>query len=257
MQSNSVKNVIQFIVKNPGRLKELVSKMFLRFSKKDSQKDMEWIRTNQVNFNNWAMKIDPAAWKESEAFSEKLKADAKVTLASIPVKLGGAGLYPVLYFLTLYRKPKVIVETGVAAGFSSKTFLSALKRNGFGELYSSDFPYFRIPNPEKYVGILVNEDLRKDWHLYIEGDKKNIPVILSKIDKIDLFHYDSDKSYESREYTFNLVKNKLHKDSYILFDDIQNNNHFKDFVIKNKFDFYVFEFEGKHVGLIYNYNPAG
>ena len=170
--------------------------------------------------------------------------------------MGGGGLYPVLFFLTLYRKPRVILETGVAAGFSSKTFLSALKENGMGTLYSSDFPYFRIANPEKYIGILVDEDLKDNWHLFIEGDKKNIPAILSEIDKIDLFHYDSDKSYDSRVYTFNLIKDKLHKDSYILFDDIQNNNHFKDMVLKNKYDYYVFEFEGKHVGLIYNYNPA-
>ena len=256
MQSTSVKNVFQFIFKNPKRLGELVHKAFLRFSKKDSTKDIAWIKNNQVSFRDWAEKIDPEAWKASEAFSKKLKEQAKAILDGIPVKMGGGGLYPVLYFLTLYRRPRVILETGVAAGFSSKTFLSALKENGMGTLYSSDFPYFRIANPEKYIGILVDEDLKDNWHLFIEGDKKNIPAILSEIDKIDLFHYDSDKSYDSRVYTFNLIKDKLHKDSYILFDDIQNNNHFKDMVLKNKYDYYVFEFEGKHVGLIYNYNPA-
>ena len=256
MQKNSIKNIFNFIVKNPTRFKELTQKVFSRFSKKNSERDIDWIVKSQVNFKNWALAIDPEAWKESEIFSEELKAAAKLRLASIPVKLGGAGMYPVLYFLTIYKKPKVILETGVAAGFSSKTFLSAIKRNGFGKLYSSDFPYFRLPNPEKYVGILVDNDLKKDWHLYIEGDKKNIPVILSQVDQIDIFHYDSDKSYEARVQAFDQIKHKLHKGSYILFDDIQNNNHFRDIVNKNNFDHYVFEFEGKHVGMIYNYNPT-
>jgi hypothetical protein len=35
------------------------------------------------------------------------------------------------------------------AGFSSSAILTALKENGEGILYSSDFPYFRIKNPEK------------------------------------------------------------------------------------------------------------
>lgn len=241
-----------FILKNPLRIKELWKKIMMRFSKREKQRDLEWISKNQISFEDWAIKINPETWKEAVVFSEKLKADAKVTLATVPFKLGGAGLYQVLYFLTLYRKPEVIVETGVAAGFSSKTFLSAIRKNGFGKLYSSDFPYFRLPNPEKYVGILVDEDLKKDWHLFIDGDKTNMPLILSKIDKIDMFHYDSDKTYAAREYTFELIKSKLKKDAYILFDDIQDNNHFKDFVQKNKCDFHVFEFGGKFVGLISN-----
>ena len=57
------------------------------------------------------------------------------------MSLGGGGNFILLYFLT--RKfNKVVVETGVAAGWSSLAILGAFEKNGEGKLYSSDFPYF-------------------------------------------------------------------------------------------------------------------
>ena len=65
-------------------------------------------------------------------------------LQSIPFNLGGGGALDLLYFLTRYSKPKIVLETGVVAGHSSKTILTAIGKNGEGHLYSSDFPYFRL-----------------------------------------------------------------------------------------------------------------
>lgn len=252
MQKTSVKNILKFVISNPSRSKELLKKIRLRFSKREKQRDLKWIKEKQQSFKDWAQTIDADVWSEAVLFSEQLQHDAAKKLASLPVKLGGGGLYPVLYFLTRYTKPKVIVETGVAAGYSTKTFLSAIKKNEVGKLFSSDFPYFRLPNPEQYVGILVDDELKTNWSLYIEGDKKNIPVILSQLDEIDLFHYDSDKSYAARQFVFELINTKLSKDAFVLFDDIQDNNHFKDFVTKHSCEYHVFEFGGKNIGLIKN-----
>ena len=83
--------------------------------------------------------------------------------------------------MVLIAEPKTILETGVAAGFSSQSFLSALAKNGSGKLYSSDYPYFRIPNPEKYIGIVVDKELQNNWELYIEGDKANLDKIIRKL----------------------------------------------------------------------------
>ena len=47
-----------------------------------------------------------------------------------------------------------------------------------------------------------------------------------------------------------ILEKKFSKNSIIIFDDIQDNLHFKDFVIKNNLQFKIFEFEGKFVGLI-------
>ena len=68
-------------------------------------------------------------------------------------------------------------------------------------MYSSDFPYFRLNNPEQYIGILAkNESNIMDWSLDIRGDD----IAVNEIKKIgnspiDIIHYDSDKSYSGRD----------------------------------------------------------
>ena len=80
-------------------------------------------------------------------------------------------------------------QTGVAAGWSSYAILESLKKNGQGQLYSSDFPYYRLEKPEQYIGILAkNEANISNWYLDIEGDDKALPEILKRIgeNNIDL-----------------------------------------------------------------------
>lgn len=125
-----------------------------------------------------------------------------------------------------YYKPQVIVETGVAAGFSSQAFLSALEENGNGKLYSSDFPYFRLEDSEQYIGVLVEARLRVNWQLYVQGDEINLKAILPQVKQIDLFHYDSDKRYKGRNAAQALVKPKLSANAVLIMDDIQDNAFF-------------------------------
>jgi predicted O-methyltransferase YrrM len=245
-------NALRFIIAKPSRVLELFRKIAGNIfpDARDKATDLEWIKKHQENFETWARQIDAKAWDESVSFSHQLEADAKSKLAFVPFALGGGGIYPILYFITLTRKPRTIVETGVAAGYSSQTFLAALKKNGTGKLFSSDFPYFRLPNPEKYIGILVNEDLKKDWILLLEGDRKNLRRIGEQVEQIDFFHHDSDKTYRGRSSALALVRKKLSPTSYVMFDDIHANNYFRDLVQKLGCEFRVFQFEGKFVGLI-------
>ena len=118
-----------------------------------------------------------------------------------------------LYFLIRKFNLINIVETGVAAGWSSLAILKAFKKNGKGKLYSSDFPYFRLENPEKYIGYLAKDESNKDnWFLDIRGDDIALPEIVKKLDNntIDLFHYDSDKSYDAKKWFYDEIqKNHL------------------------------------------------
>lgn len=253
MQKNSIKNIAGFILKDPRRLPVLFQKVFVRFKEPGKKNtDSKWLKEHQTNFADWAAGINYELWNEAESFSEQLKLDAKKELEQLPFSMGGGGIYPILYFLTRLYKPVTIVETGVAAGYSSKTFLVALTKNQSGILYSSDFPYFRIPNPEKYIGILVDDDLKKGWKLFIEGDKKNLPAICNEVEKIDLFHYDSDKSYSGRNFAFEVIRKKIHEGSILIFDDVQDNNYFKDFVTTHQCSYKLFVFQGKYVGLTFD-----
>ena len=58
--------------------------------------------------------------------------------------------FQILYFLVSKLKPKVVVETGVAAGESTGYILQALKDNGFGKFV----PSLKItgqPSPSPYI----------------------------------------------------------------------------------------------------------
>lgn len=209
-----------------------------------------WCAEHAMAWADFANVLDPALWEETKKACEHLKHNADEKLKKIRLDLGGGGHYPLLYFMTRHVNPRVVVETGVAAGWSSQAILTALRENrNEGHLYSSDFPYFRLENPERYIGYVVDEDLKPAWTLLIDGDRHNLPVIMEQEECVELFHYDSDKSYSGRTFAMECLEPKLSAHTAILFDDIQDNFHFRDMVEGRGWPFRVFSFEGKFSGL--------
>lgn len=233
------------------RVGETIRKIGYRWTERGARRQRAeiaaWCAAHATDGASWAKRLDPALWDEAQSFAAAQKSWADARMAEAKVKLGGGGAYDFLYFLTRLVRPESIVETGVAAGFSSRAFLSAIERNGSGTLYSSDFPYLRLPQPEKYVGLVVEPELRSRWKLYLEGDRANLKVISSELKKIDLFHYDSDKSYGGRTFALNQLSPFFHPETLILFDDIQDNWHFRDYAAGKAL--LVIEFGGKWVGV--------
>jgi len=231
---------------------KLLSRFDYIFKKKINLVDFE---EYLIDISEFCLSKDKELWEESKKFGIKLTEDSSKKLREIKFPLGGGGAYELLYFITRYIKPNIIIETGVAAGFSSKAFLEAIAINKKGKLYSSDFPYFKEKNPEKYIGILVDEKYKKNWDLFIEGDINFIKQINGLIgeESVDLLHYDSDKSYRSRKKTFNAIKKYLKKNCVIIFDDIQDNLHFSHLMNNYKIDnIKIFKFSGKYIGMIWN-----
>tara|TARA_Y100001980_G_C14526356_1_gene301882 strand:+ start:321 stop:1082 length:762 start_codon:yes stop_codon:yes gene_type:complete len=247
-------NIIKNALKEDN-FKVMYNKVAKRvFDKKgliSKEENLKWIESNVINIEKYILDDEKVLWEESKKETAIIKESGRKKLEKLSIDLGGGGHYPLLYYLVRKNKPKVIVETGVAAGFSSTAILSAIKKNSYGTLYSSDFPYFRLKSPEKFIGYIVDEELRENWELFISSDKNNLPKIIKKIDKIDLFHYDSDKSYGGRYFALELLKNYLSKDSVIIMDDIQDNSFFHDHVYNNHIEnWVVLSFEGKFVGII-------
>lgn len=211
----------------------------------------KWCQQHAGDFAEYARSLDSELWEETEAACAQISSAASETLARIGLDLGGGGHFPLLYFLARRLHPRNVLETGVAAGWSSQALLLALEKNTEGgQLYSSDFPYFRYENPENLVGVLVEPRLRQGWHLFIDGDRHNLPKILRNIGPIDLFHYDSDKSVSGRNYALDAVRPHLSDRAVLLFDDIQDNDHFERWVTAEALSFRVFEFGGKFVGMV-------
>jgi predicted O-methyltransferase YrrM len=240
----------------PARARVMLKKLWRRIADDKGlisrQENLDWLRRHCVPFDRLANAIDPGLWSEAQEVSAGIAANARQILQGIDYDLGGGGACPIIYFVTRRMRPATAVETGVAAGFSSCAFLAALDRNGDGgTLHSSDFPRFRLPRPERFIGILVAEPLRRNWHLHIEGDEANLPRILGRVGRIDIFHYDSDKSYSGRRFVMNLIRDRMSDRGIILMDDIQDNSYFHDHVTASGVaSWSVFEFEGKYVGMI-------
>jgi predicted O-methyltransferase YrrM len=167
-------------------------------------------------------------WGEAEEFGAVLRERGMTTLQALGQDPGAGGEHEFVYWLTRLRQPAVVVETGVAAGWTSQAFLAAMERNGRGRLYSSDFPLFRLSRPEQLIGCVVDPALRGRWELLLEGDRVNLPKILARVPSIDLFHYDSDKSYPGREFAVRLVQPRMTSGGLILMDDVRNNSWFFD-----------------------------
>ncbi len=245
---------------NLKRFPVLVGKILQRLTDKkqdgNNKANLQWLSEQQQDFAGYARSLDAGLWEEALSYTQELEKHADEVLGKLDVTLGGGGFYPLIYFITRYMQPSTIVETGVAAGYSSHAFLSALSKNSdnesgsHGKLLSSDFPYFRLDNPEKYIGILVPEALKKHWHLFIDGDAKNLPKIINEVEQVDLFHYDSDKRYAGRQQAMGLIAPKLAPNAVVIMDDINDNAFFMELCLSSNQSFRIFEFGGKYIGML-------
>ena len=237
-------NVLRFVLSRPSRFPVLAHKIAKRLRGENDRGSAEndaWLAEHSTTAEQLAKRYDAGLWAESAQFDQAFREHAQRILSDIPHDLGGGGDHRFLYWLTRFLKPKVVLETGVAAGWSSRAFLLALRENGAGGLYSSDLPYFRLPDPERFVGILVEPELRGDWTLKMEGDETNLPAILAEVPQVDIFHYDSDKMRSGREFAISLVQEKLGPNGIIVMDDIHNDDWFKDYVTERRLPFAVIE----------------
>jgi len=234
----------------------MLKKSYLRFfDKKNSisiQELKSWLDKNTTSIEKFCSDLDRNLWQETEKETKKINEYASLKLKDIKFDLGGSAQIELIYFLTRYLKPKIVFETGVAAGFSSASILEALNKNDFGILYSSDFPYFRLPDPISLIGVVVPEKIKKRWKLYTKGDSKNVSDIKKIITEINLFHYDSDKSYFARKKTFDSLSNYFSNNCFIVMDDVDDNTFFYDFVNSKSFndEWKIFKKGKKWIGLI-------
>ena len=248
---------IKTLIKNalePGTMPEMLRKVATRIIDEKPSNALasfqKLCEEQAIDADTWAQRIDKTLWEEALNFTKQQEKKACIILSKLDVKLGGGGFYALLYFITRRMKPEIIVETGVAAGFSSRAFLTAIKQNGRGSLFSSDFPYFRLKNPKQYVGILIESELQSYWVLKIGSDRVNLPKIKDQIGAIDIFHYDSDKSRRGRDFAIETLKGKFSDQTLIIFDDIQNNLHFRDYASKRGGASLIFEYGGKYIGIL-------
>lgn len=151
----------------------------------------------------------------------------------------------ILYFLVRKLKPKIVVETGVAAGESTGYILQALKDNGFGKLYSIDLPFqwYIYGNHKlhldslpagKMPGFLVPANLKANWQLILGNTYDKLPALLQKLGEINIFIHDSEHSDKTMTFEYETCWPYIKKNGLLVSDDISYTKAFEKFTNKIK-----------------------
>ncbi len=146
-------------------------------------------------------------------FSQKVDAPRKSFFN--PIYDLGSGMSEFIFLCVLIKKPQFVLETGVAAGVSTDSILSAMQLNKSGCLVSLDIT-------EK-VGELIDDELKARWRLEILPElarEKSFVEILKSNNQASIFLHDSDHSASWQIKEFSHVVQHLPGVELILFDDI-------------------------------------
>jgi predicted O-methyltransferase YrrM len=182
-------------------------------------------------------------------FPPTLRIEGELRAEAARVVMGGPGDLDLLHAAVSASGARQIVETGVAYGWSSLAILSSIQGRDGARLVSVDMPYPKMGN-EDFVGIVVPDRLREPWTLIREPDRNGLRKALALVNgKIDLAHYDSDKSWWGRRFAFPLLWEALVPGGVFISDDIQDNMAFATFVKNVNCTFAVTESSGKFVGI--------
>jgi len=159
-------------------------------------------------------------------------------------KFGGAGHLNLIYSLCEKLNICNAVETGVAYGWSSLAILLSISKRK-GSLVSTDMEVIKQKN-YGMIGIAVNKKYHNNWHIVKQPDIYGLNTSIKKLNyNYDFVHYDSDKSYYGRRWSYPILYKYLNTGGVFVSDDIQDNEYFKEFVETNNLEFYVLKLSYK------------
>lgn len=140
----------------------------------------------------------------------------------------GLGTVRGVWTVTRHLQPKVVVETGVARGFSSAAILAALEANGHGELHSIDLPEVNLVRTGQ-AGGAVPEELLPRWDLLHGGSRRLLPQLLRRLGSIDLFLHDSLHTRANMIFEMRAAWQSLTPGGVLFVDDTNANTAFLEF----------------------------
>lgn len=213
-----------------------LSKKYEIFLSKNNISNLDFlIQINQTNYENF--------------YKTKIYKKTKKKFDKNNYEMGGAGNVDLLYNLSRIKKYKKFLDCGVAAGWSSLSILEGIKKKKSNKLISNDMPYMFKNNHDK-VGFLIPKELKKKWKLYKMPDRLILKNIFKTHGKFDVCHYDSDKTYYGRLWSYNLIFNNLKNKGMLISDDINDNEAFIDFAKNRNKKIYVIKGVKNYVGVI-------
>lgn len=137
-----------------------------------------------------------------------------------PYRLGSTPVFDceTLYLLVRSMRPEVVIETGVCYGQSSAYILQALAENRRGTLYSIDLGNSPDEPPSDFF---IPEHLTRRWHLIIGDSRHELPRLLARLERIDLFHHDSLHTFEHMMWEYDTAYYHLRNDGVLSSHDVR------------------------------------
>jgi len=133
-----------------------------------------------------------------------------------------------LFSFCFFTNVDVVIETGVANGFSSSYILLALDLLKKGELYSFDDLILPWHSKEK-VGMAIPNNLKHRMNLIFSNAVEELPTLLIKIKEIDIFYHDSLNRYENMKKELEVVWPSIKKGGFVICNDVSQHDAFLDF----------------------------
>ena len=133
-----------------------------------------------------------------------------------------------LAYLCMYYQPEVVIETGVANGFSTSYILFGLETIGKGKLISFDYLILPWHTKEK-VGLAIPNSLRHRHILKVGNAATELKQYLRNVDSIDIFLHDSSHTYKNMMEEFHIAWPHIKKGGFLLSDDVHKHDAFLDF----------------------------
>lgn len=147
----------------------------------------------------------------------------------LPVHDADINLARATWCLVRHLRPRRVVETGVARGFTSRVVLEALDAIGEGHLWSVDLPPLRRPWSDQ-VGLLVSDPLQRRW-TYVRGSSRRVlPEVLRSTRRIEMFIHDSLHTRSNMAFELDLAWDVVDAGGVVLADDIEHNGTYATFV---------------------------
>jgi len=189
----------------------------------------DWCAERAISTTDAILRITRSPMPEpvSRRFSAVF-AEAKRIAEACPVGMGGAPDLDLVYWLTEHVQATRVVETGVAYGWSTLIILLSIAQRNGARLVSSDRPYPNRNN-EPYVGCIIPNHLKSHWKILPYADREAVPRVLRTFPSIDLCHYDSDKSYAGKRWSYARLWTALRPGGVFISDDVSDDLAFHDF----------------------------
>jgi predicted O-methyltransferase YrrM len=134
-----------------------------------------------------------------------------------------------MWCTAIHTQPKVVIETGVAHGVSSRVVLEALRLNGHGHLWSVDLAHPLDHRLHATTGVAVTDECRDRW-TYLEGtSRQRLPALVADVGQVDLFIHDSLHTAKNTLFEMEQVASVLSPSGIMLVDDIKSHTGFAAF----------------------------